>query len=167
MAPILISFSRGVPSDHFLTDLGNARDLKKLPRLYANAKNRRRIWLSTTSWYDNHLRSAKFKCQLTIKTESQRILVGFPHRVLPEQMLETGLNGPHSPYSIKSRFICHALLGESGFRFMSERFGAKKFSVRDVKKLCCSRSVPNCGSLPSPPGGMSLFCLGSVIFRRL
>jgi hypothetical protein len=39
LAPILISFSRSVLSDRFFTDLGNARRLKKLPKLYANANN--------------------------------------------------------------------------------------------------------------------------------
>jgi hypothetical protein len=33
LAPILMSFSRSVRSDHFFTDLGNARRLKKLPKL--------------------------------------------------------------------------------------------------------------------------------------
>jgi hypothetical protein len=33
LAPILMSLSRSVVSDHFLTDLGNANRLKKLPRL--------------------------------------------------------------------------------------------------------------------------------------
>jgi hypothetical protein len=33
LAPILISFSRSVLSDHIFTDLGNARRRKKLPRL--------------------------------------------------------------------------------------------------------------------------------------
>jgi hypothetical protein len=33
LPPILISFSRSVLSDHFFTDLGNARRRRKLPRL--------------------------------------------------------------------------------------------------------------------------------------
>jgi hypothetical protein len=33
LAPILITFSRSVRSDHFFTDFGKARRIKKLPRL--------------------------------------------------------------------------------------------------------------------------------------
>lgn len=39
LAPILISFSRSVRSDHVLTDLGNTSRRRKLPRLYAKANN--------------------------------------------------------------------------------------------------------------------------------
>jgi hypothetical protein len=46
LAPILISFSLSVVSDQYRTGFGKASRRRKLPRLYANANNCKRVWLS-------------------------------------------------------------------------------------------------------------------------
>ena len=55
LAPIFISFTCSVLSDQSLIFLGKANRLKKLPRLYANANNWRRTWLSTKSWQESRV----------------------------------------------------------------------------------------------------------------
>jgi len=57
-----------------------------------------------------------------VKIEPQSVLACFTHWVLPYQMVETGLNGLHKLHAIIALFICHGLLGKSGFRGALSRY---------------------------------------------
>ena len=53
-----------------------------------------------------------------VKIEPQSVLACFTHWVLPDHRVESGLGGLHKLYAIKSEFICHTLLGESGINYI-------------------------------------------------
>jgi hypothetical protein len=44
-------------------------------------------------------------------------------------MAETGLSGLHRLYTIKSQFICHALLGKSGLMVAYEKLGSSDTNI--------------------------------------
>ncbi len=57
-----------------------------------------------------------------VNIEPQSVLACFTHWVLPYQMIGIDSSGLHRLYTIRILFICHGLLGKSGFTFSKKWF---------------------------------------------